>query len=443
MQSGKPVGVFQTHAGAPRVLIANALLVPAWATWETFRELEAPRPDDVRPDDGRQLDLHRQRRASCRAPTKRSPRSARRHFGGSLAGQARGHRRARRHGRRPAARRHHERRRRAGRRSRSAAHRAAPRDALPRRSDRQTWTRRSTRVRGWTRDGVARSIGAARQRRRRAAGAGRPRRHARRADRPDLRARCAERLRARTACRSTKPRGCASATRRVHRAVDGGDGRARARDAARCRQRGAVTFDYGNNIRAQARQAGVADAFDIPGFVPEYIRPLFCEGKGPFRWVALSGDPDDIRVTDDAALEMFADDAVAGRWIRAGARARRVPGAAGAHLLARLRRARAVRAAHQRAGARGRDQGADRDRPRSPRHRIGGLAEPRDRRHARRQRRDRRLADPERAAQRVERRHLGVGAPRRRRRHRLLAPRRHGDRRRRHAPTPTRGSSAC
>ena len=59
VQSGKPVGVFRTHAGAPRVLIANSLLVPAWATWETFRDLEASRPDDVRPDDGRQLDLHR------------------------------------------------------------------------------------------------------------------------------------------------------------------------------------------------------------------------------------------------------------------------------------------------------------------------------------------------------------------------------------------------
>src|SRR5260370_26411573 len=60
------------------------------------------------------------------------------------------------------------------------------------------------------------------------------------------------------------------------------------------RQRGAVTFDYGNNIRTEARDAGVADAFTIPGFVPEYIRPLFCEGKGPFRWVALSGDPEGL-----------------------------------------------------------------------------------------------------------------------------------------------------
>jgi urocanate hydratase len=91
------------------------------------------------------------------------------------------------------------------------------------------------------------------------------------------------------------------------------------------RQRGAVTFDYGNNIRMQARQAGVANAFDIPGFVPEYIRPLFCEGKGPFRWAALSGDPEDIRVTDEAALEMFcqpgdraprSDHASIARWIK-------------------------------------------------------------------------------------------------------------------------------
>jgi urocanate hydratase len=81
------------------------------------------------------------------------------------------------------------------------------------------------------------------------------------------------------------------------------------------RQRGAITFDYGNNIRAQARQAGVANAFDIPGFVPEYIRPLFCEGRGPFRWAALSGDPEDIRVTDDAALDMFAHNESLVRWI--------------------------------------------------------------------------------------------------------------------------------
>jgi urocanate hydratase len=80
-------------------------------------------------------------------------------------------------------------------------------------------------------------------------------------------------------------------------------------------RRGAVTFDYGNNIRTVAFDAGVADAFEIPGFIPEYIRPLFCEGKGPFRWVALSGDPDDIRRTDELVLELFPDDAHLRRWI--------------------------------------------------------------------------------------------------------------------------------
>jgi len=79
---------------------------------------------------------------------------------------------------------------------------------------------------------------------------------------------------------------------------------------------GAVAFDYGNNIRKQAFDAGCTDAFEIPGFVPEYIRPLFCEGKGPFRWVALSGDTEDIRKTDDLALEMFPDDRTLNRWLR-------------------------------------------------------------------------------------------------------------------------------
>jgi urocanate hydratase len=79
---------------------------------------------------------------------------------------------------------------------------------------------------------------------------------------------------------------------------------------------GAVAFDYGNNIRKQAFDAGVKDAFEIPGFVPEYIRPLFCEGRGPFRWVALSGDPEDIRRTDDLALELFPQDRTLERWLR-------------------------------------------------------------------------------------------------------------------------------
>ena len=78
---------------------------------------------------------------------------------------------------------------------------------------------------------------------------------------------------------------------------------------------GAITFDYGNNIRAFARQAGVENAFDIPGFVPEYIRPLFCEGKGPFRWAALSGESEDIARTDKLALELFPENEKLTRWM--------------------------------------------------------------------------------------------------------------------------------
>ncbi len=79
---------------------------------------------------------------------------------------------------------------------------------------------------------------------------------------------------------------------------------------------GSIVFDYGNNIRAQAKKAGVKNAFDIPGFVPEYIRPLFCEGKGPFRWVALSGDKNDIYKTDEVALKMFSKDKALCHWLK-------------------------------------------------------------------------------------------------------------------------------
>jgi urocanate hydratase len=81
-------------------------------------------------------------------------------------------------------------------------------------------------------------------------------------------------------------------------------------------ERGALTFDYGNNLRGQALAAGVDNAFDIGGFVPLFIRPLFCEGKGPFRWAVLSGDPDDLAATDEAILETFPEDEALARWIR-------------------------------------------------------------------------------------------------------------------------------
>jgi urocanate hydratase len=81
-------------------------------------------------------------------------------------------------------------------------------------------------------------------------------------------------------------------------------------------RRGSVAFDYGNNLRGQAQRAGVQDAFAYPGFVPAYVRPLFCEGKGPFRWVALSGNPADIERTDRLVLELFPENEPLARWIR-------------------------------------------------------------------------------------------------------------------------------
>ena len=81
-------------------------------------------------------------------------------------------------------------------------------------------------------------------------------------------------------------------------------------------RRGAITFDYGNNLRGQAQKAGVGDAFEVGGFVPLFIRPLFCEGKGPFRWAALSGDPNDLHVTDEELLTLFPNDKLLHRWIR-------------------------------------------------------------------------------------------------------------------------------
>ena len=104
---------------------------------------------------------------------------------------------------------------------------------------------------------------------------------------------------------------------------------------------GAVVFDYGNNLRAQAQEAGVANAFDYPGFVPAFIRPQFCEGRGPFRWAALSGDPEDIARTDRAMLELFPDDAGLRRWLEmaeAASRSRACPPASAGSATASARR---------------------------------------------------------------------------------------------------------
>ena len=195
---------------------------------------------------------------------------------------------------------------------------------------------------------------------------------------------------------------------------------------------GAVVFDYGNNLRGQAKKAGVEDAFDIGGFVPLYIRPLFCEGKGPFRWAALSGDPADIRDDRPGAARALPGERALCAVAPPRAGARRVPGPAGADLLAGLRRTGAGGAPLQRPRAGRQGPRSDRDRPRPPGRRLRRLAQPRDRGDAGRLRRDRGLADPERAAQHGLRSELGLGPSRRRRRHRLLDSRGNGRRGRRH-----------
>jgi urocanate hydratase len=313
VQSGKPVGVFHTHAGAPRVIIANSLLVPAWATWETFRDLEH-----------RGLTMYGQMTAGSwiyigtqgilQGTYETFAAAARRHFGGTLSGRTvvtaglggMG-------GAQPLA---------ATMNGASALvieidpHRIARRletkylDAATSHLDDAIDT-----LAAWRRDKVAKSIGLEGN------AADVLPELVRRGVVPDV---LTDQTSAHDALNGYVPHGMtlAEALRLRDREPDhyverSMQSMARHVEAMLAlKARGAVTFDYGNNIRAQAKQAGVKNAFDIPGFVPEYVRPLFCEGKGPFRWAALSGDPDDIRVTDDAVLEMFAEDAALCRWIR-------------------------------------------------------------------------------------------------------------------------------
>ena len=207
---------------------------------------------------------------------------------------------------------------------------------------------------------------------------------------------------------------------------------------------GAVAFDYGNNIRRFACDAGCADAFLIPGFVPEYIRPLFCTGQGPFRWVALSGDPKDIARTDELALELFPRQRNPHPLDAPLPRPLRLPGPARAHLLAGLRRARAkmgeaindlVRKGEISAPiAIGRDH-LDTGSVASPYRETEKMLDGSDA-----------IADwplLNFAAQHRQRRKLGQLPSRRRRGHGLLAPRRPGHRRRRHRQRRAAASPAC
>jgi urocanate hydratase len=312
IQSGKPVAVFRTHEWAPRVLIANSNLVGKWATWDVFRDLEA-----------KGLMMYGQMTAGSwiyigtqgilQGTFETFAELARQHYGGSLAGRVvltaglggMG-------GAQPLAvtmnegvclaievdetraRRRHD----IGYVDRLTA---SPEEAL-----------------AWARE---------------AAAAGRPEsipqigtpaaNHpawARAGERFDV---VTDQTSAHDALVGYVPAEISLADAAILRRTQPEEYVRRSMAAMADHVRamlafqdaGAVVFDYGNNLRAQAKEAGVENAFDYPGFVPAFIRPQFCEGRGPFRWAALSGDPADIARTDRAILELFPDDEGLRRWL--------------------------------------------------------------------------------------------------------------------------------
>jgi urocanate hydratase len=313
VQSGKPVAVFRTHPWSPRVIIANALLVPAWANWDTFRDLE-----------DRGLTMYGQMTAGSwiyigtqgilQGTYETLAELARRHFGGSLAGRLVVT---------------------AGLGGMGGAQPLAVTmnggvalviEVDPSRIERRLATRYVDERTSSLDDALDR---AARYQRGRTARSIALEANAadvlpelvRRGVVPDV---LTDQTSAHDALTGYVPHGLRLSEAEALRGSDPAEYVRRStasmgvhvRAMLDLQSRGAVTFDYGNNIRAQAVKAGVADAFRIPGFVPEYIRPLFCEGKGPFRWAALSGEPADIAATDRLALEMFAHDEALCRWIR-------------------------------------------------------------------------------------------------------------------------------
>ncbi len=312
VQSGKPVGVFRTHPDAPRVLIANALLVPAWADWEHFRRYEAMG-----------LTMYGQMTAGSwiyigtqgilQGTYETFGACARRHFGGSLAGRLVLS---------------------AGLGGMGGAQPLAitmnggvglivevDRERIERRHrlgyvDR--WTASLDEAVGWAEE--------ARKRREPLSIA----LHGNAAEtHPALAARgvrfdvVTDQTAAHDMLNGYIPAGlgvaeAAELRRRDPRAYLERAYRSLAdhmRAMLEFQRMGAVLFDYGNNIRKEAQNAGVTD-FSYPGFVPAFIRPLFCEGQGPFRWVALSGDPEDIYTTDRALMDAFKDNEHLVRWLR-------------------------------------------------------------------------------------------------------------------------------
>jgi urocanate hydratase len=313
VQSGKPVGVIRTHEFAPRVLIANSLLVPKWATWEEFRRLEAMG-----------LTMYGQMTAGSwiyigtqgilQGTYETFAACARRNFDGSLAGRlvvsgglgGMG-------GAQPLA-----------ATMNGATFLAA--EVNPDRIERRLRMGYLDRTTDDVDEAIAWAVEA--RAKREAISIGVVHNAASllgllcgKGITPDV-------LTDQTSAHDTlngyvpiqedadEDLGILrreNPEKYVKRAVD--TIRAHVVSMLKLQERGAITFEYGNNIRAQAVTAGVTDAFRIPGFVPEYIRPLFCEGCGPFRWAALSGDPEDIYRTDQAVLEAFPENQSLRRWI--------------------------------------------------------------------------------------------------------------------------------
>lgn len=313
VQSGKPVGVFRTHAGAPRVLIANSNLVGNWANWDHFRKLEeAGKMMYGQMTAGSWIYIGTQ--GILQGTYETFAASANRHFGGTLAkklvvtgglgGMG---------GAQPLAATMNE-----------ATCIAA--DVDPAHIDFRLRTRyvdvriddldeAIDQALEWKEAGVAKSIGV-------------PcnavqllRRLIERDVTPDV---LTDQTSAHDPLNGYVPDGVSLDEADALRAADPEEyeRRSLATMVEHCKlmielqARGADTFDYGNNLRGFAKEAGLENAFDFEGFVPKYIRPLFCEGKGPFRWVALSGDPEDIAVTDRILLELFPEDKLLARWIK-------------------------------------------------------------------------------------------------------------------------------
>jgi urocanate hydratase len=313
IQSGKPVGILRTHAMAPRVLIANANLVGKWSNWEVFRELEK-----------KGLMMYGQMTAGSwiyigsqgivQGTYETFAEAGRRHFGGSLEGKlivsggmgGMG-------GAQPLA-------------ATMTGARFLGIDVDPKRIQKRVESGYCDRIATSVdealqllaeagRKGTALSVGLV----------------GNAADvLPDLIRRnvipeiVTDQTSAHDPLNGYVPNGMSLDAALALRQKDSEQYVALSMAAMgkhveamlELKRRGAVVFDYGNNLRTNAKLAGVDDAFEIPGFVPEYIRPLFCEGKGPFRWVALSGDPEDIRKTDQLVLSLFPEDVSLKRWIK-------------------------------------------------------------------------------------------------------------------------------